>query len=98
VVSRAVMTEVLAGEKESYDLVHLSNILDWLSPAEASRTLELAWQALRPAGVVFIRQLNSTLDIPTLGPMFRWDTQRGEELLRRDRSFFYRHLHLGIRP
>jgi S-adenosylmethionine-diacylglycerol 3-amino-3-carboxypropyl transferase len=93
--SQAMMADVLAGEKAAHDFVHLSNILDWLTPAEATRTLELAWQALRPGGRVFIRQLNSTLDIPALGPMFRWDHESGGELLQRDRSFFYRALHLG---
>ena len=32
-----------------YDLVHVSNILDWLSPDEARETLALVHQALRPA-------------------------------------------------
>jgi S-adenosylmethionine-diacylglycerol 3-amino-3-carboxypropyl transferase len=95
VLTQAMMADVLAGEKASQDFVHLSNILDWLTPAEATRTLELAWQALRPGGRVFIRQLNSTLDIPALGRMFRWEHERGAELLLRDRSFFYRALHLG---
>lgn len=95
VSSQALMADVLAGERGAHDFVHLSNILDWLTPAEATRTLELAWQALRPGGRVFIRQLNSTLDIPALGPMFRWELQLGADLLLRDRSFFYRALHLG---
>ena len=51
----------------SYDFVHLSNILDWLSPEEARATLDVAHAALRPGGWVLIRQLNSTLDIPCFG-------------------------------
>ena len=87
------MADALRAARPEFDFCHLSNILDWLSPEEAATTLELAAAALRPGGWVLIRQLNSTLDIPSLGPNFDWeDTQ---PLHARDRSFFYRHLHLG---
>lgn len=97
VCTRGLMAEVLAGVKstERYDVVHLSNILDWLTPGQATRTLELAWRALRPGGYVFIRQLNSTLEIRGLGESFRWLDGESEAMHRRDRSFFYRALHLG---
>jgi S-adenosylmethionine-diacylglycerol 3-amino-3-carboxypropyl transferase len=81
-----------------FDFVHLSNILDWLAPDEARETLWRAWAALRPGGCVLIRQLNSTLDIPALGEGFDWDAPRAAELHARDRSFFYRSLHLGRKP
>jgi S-adenosylmethionine-diacylglycerol 3-amino-3-carboxypropyl transferase len=92
------MTDALAGAPTSFDFVHLSNILDWLTPEKARATLELAWQALRPGGWTLIRQLNSTLDIPSLGPMFHWLPHQANALLARDRSFFYRALHLGRKP
>ena len=92
--TRGFMAEVLDAEPEDYDVVHLSNILDWLTPQEAQHTLKVAWRALRPGGCVFIRQLNSTLDIRALGEFFEWDTA-ADDWLRRDRSFFYRSLHLG---
>jgi S-adenosylmethionine-diacylglycerol 3-amino-3-carboxypropyl transferase len=96
--TRGFMADVLGGEREkAYDFVHLSNILDWLTPQEAVHTLRVAWQALRPGGRVFIRQLNSTLDIAALGEFFRWHTEEAQALHRRDRSFFYRTLHLGTR-
>jgi S-adenosylmethionine-diacylglycerol 3-amino-3-carboxypropyl transferase len=50
---------------------------------------------LRPGGWTLIRQLNSTLDVPSLGERFDWLAGPAAELLRRDRSFFYRKLHLG---
>ena len=89
------MTDALAAAPDPFDFVHLSNVLDWLGPAEAQATLELAWQALRPGGWILIRQLNSTLDIPDLGRMFDWLGPEGSEMHGRDRSFFYRALHLG---
>jgi S-adenosylmethionine-diacylglycerol 3-amino-3-carboxypropyl transferase len=85
----------LAKHRGRFDLVHLSNILDWLAPDEARRTLDLANQALRPGGMVFIRQLNSTLAIPSLNRSFSWLTSEADALHARDRSFFYARLHLG---
>jgi S-adenosylmethionine-diacylglycerol 3-amino-3-carboxypropyl transferase len=93
--SRGFMIDALRDNPGAFDVVHLSNILDWLSPEEATATLESAARALRPGGQVVIRQLNSTLDIPASGPMFDWDEPAASELHAGDRSFFYRALHLG---
>jgi S-adenosylmethionine-diacylglycerol 3-amino-3-carboxypropyl transferase len=92
---RAYMADALREHPGAFDAVHLSNILDWLSPDEAAATLDGAARALRPGGQVVIRQLNSTLDIPASGPMFEWDAAAARGLHARDRSFFYRALHLG---
>ena len=96
--SLSPMAEALAAAPDSFDFVHLSNILDWLAPQEAQATLNLAWQALRPGGWVLVRQLNSSLDIPGLGQGFSWHIKDGHALEKRDRSFFYRQLHLGRKP
>ncbi|MEA3207956.1 MAG: hypothetical protein QOE70_1013 [Chthoniobacter sp.] len=84
--------------RESVDLIHLSNILDWLSPEAAAETLSLAWNALRAGGLTIIRQLNSSLEIPAFEPRFAWRSEQAEALHRQDRSFFYRALHIGARP
>jgi S-adenosylmethionine-diacylglycerol 3-amino-3-carboxypropyl transferase len=81
----------------SVDLVHLSNILDWLSPAEAESTLHAARRAMRPGGKVIIRQLNSTLEVPSLESGLQWDTALGSAMERRDRSYFYPQIHVGTR-
>jgi S-adenosylmethionine-diacylglycerol 3-amino-3-carboxypropyl transferase len=78
-----------------FDFVHLSNILDWLTEAEAGLLLTRTADVLRRGGLVLIRQLNSTLIIPPLGPAFDWLTTDADQLHRDDRSFFYRALHLG---
>ena len=52
-------------DREKYDLIHLSNILDWLSESEATEVLNLAKSALAKDGKIIVRQLNSSLDIPT---------------------------------
>jgi uncharacterized protein DUF3419 len=93
--TNAFMSDALSAQGDDWDVVHLSNILDWLSAEAARATLELAWAALRPGGWVVIRQLNSSLDVMSCGPRFRWDVPWAEDLLGRDRSFFYRALHVG---
>ena len=93
--SQSPMVEALAGAREDFDVVHLSNILDWLAPEAAARTLELAERALRPGGLTIVRQLNSTLDVPKLAPQLEWLRREASQLHARDRSFFYRALHVG---
>jgi S-adenosylmethionine-diacylglycerol 3-amino-3-carboxypropyl transferase len=93
--SVGVMSEALARMPNTFDFVHLSNILDWLSPEEARVTLGLAAAALRPGGWVLVRQLNSTVDVPASGDGFTWLAEPAAELHARDRSFFYHALHLG---
>ena len=92
------MVSELRGRRGDCDFVHLSNILDWLSPEAARETLRLARDALRPGGWVLVRQLNSVLEIPRLGEGLDWQPEEGQALLSRDRSFFYRAIHLGRRP
>lgn len=82
----------------SVDLVHLSNILDWLSPIQAQTTLYSAARALKPGGQVIIRQLNSTLEIPSLPSEFQWDLALGTKLESCDRSYFYPGVFVGVRP
>jgi S-adenosylmethionine-diacylglycerol 3-amino-3-carboxypropyl transferase len=89
------MGEGLRGQHGAYDFIHVSNILDWLTPEDARSTLDLVWHALRPGGRTLIRQLNSSIDIKGLGRQFEWQERSADALHKRDRSFFYRALHLG---
>ena len=93
------MNDALAqSQADTYHVVHLSNIIDWLTPAEAEKTLELAFQALKPGGIVVIRQLNSNVDIIKLGNKFDWNLKVSNEFLNDDRSFFYRKFLVGFKP
>ncbi|WP_052573102.1 DUF3419 family protein [Haloferula sp. BvORR071] len=83
---------------ESAGLVHLSNILDWLSPEDGQATLLAARRVLKPRGKVIIRQLNSSLDIPALDTGLDWNAALGQAMERRDRSYFYPLIHVGSRP
>ena len=97
--SHAAMDVVLRSmPPHSADFIHLSNILDWIKPAEAKRLLENAYRCLSPGGLVVIRQLNSRLDIARIPGEFQWMHDLSEQLHRSDRSFFYRSLHVGMKP
>jgi S-adenosylmethionine-diacylglycerol 3-amino-3-carboxypropyl transferase len=84
--------------EQSVDFLHLSNILDWLSPEEARETLAAAHRVLKPGGVLIIRQLNSSLEIPSLFPSLKWHAGEGRRLQLSDRSFFYPEILLASRP
>jgi len=96
--ARTIESALASASAGSFDFVHVSNVLDWLSEGDARRLLALAARALRPGGFVLVRQLASAHDVPRLGGGFAWDSARSEALHARDRSFLYRGLHLGRRP
>jgi S-adenosylmethionine-diacylglycerol 3-amino-3-carboxypropyl transferase len=81
----------------SADFVHLSNILDWLSPQDAEDTLAATARVLRTGGTVIVRQLNSSLAMDALCDDLRWNRELGAEWVAKDRSFFYPRLHIGNR-
>jgi S-adenosylmethionine-diacylglycerol 3-amino-3-carboxypropyl transferase len=89
------MAQALRETRRKADLIHLSNILDWLSPPAAGQVLDLAWTALRPGGLVIVRQLNSRLDIPALGGRFDWLGGFSRDLTSADRSVLYRAVLVG---
>jgi S-adenosylmethionine-diacylglycerol 3-amino-3-carboxypropyl transferase len=91
------MLSVLSESRYKYDIIHLSNICDWLEREEARNLLVECYSRLNPGGMVLIRQLNSTLNIPSLLTKFDWQTKLSEELLSKDRSFFYRSIHVGVK-
>ncbi|MEN9358505.1 MAG: hypothetical protein RL095_40 [Verrucomicrobiota bacterium] len=89
---QATMSEALRqaqNEGRLFDLIQLSNILDWLAPDEALALLEFARPCLAPGGKILIRQLNSRLEIPSLSPHWRWRPAPASLPRLGDRSFFY---------
>jgi S-adenosylmethionine-diacylglycerol 3-amino-3-carboxypropyl transferase len=98
-IIKTVNKDMLSALKEcpaqSKELVHLSNILDWLGPDHVEEMLALAARALKPGGWAIIRQLNSTVDILGARSEFQWDEALGQRLLNTDRSFFYRSIFVG---
>lgn len=84
--------------EQTFDYIHLSNVLDWLTNEQARSLLASTWKRLGRGGYALIRQLNSNLNIPSLSDQFEWLTQDANNMLARDRSFFYRDLHLARKP
>lgn len=80
---------------ESADFIQLSNILDWLTIEQATALLRQVQRVLSYGGLVLIRQLNSSLDIPTLNRQLHWDQQTSANLEQQERCRIYRHLHIG---
>jgi S-adenosylmethionine-diacylglycerol 3-amino-3-carboxypropyl transferase len=87
-----------AAADESYDFIHLSNILDWIQPAEAASVLQYTFRCLSPGGIAVIRQLNSRLEVREIPCALKWLEQTAADLHRSDQSFFYRTLHVGMKP
>lgn len=84
-------------ELDSYGLISLSNITDWMSAAELhdlSTTLERA----APGCALVFRQLNSSTQLETvLGPEWTSHDTLAARLLESDRSLFYDRLHVYVR-
>ncbi|MDP6931830.1 MAG: DUF3419 family protein [Myxococcota bacterium] len=81
-----------------YDLVDLSNILDWMAPRDIETLVEHLCTGLRPGAVVMWRQLNNRRNLQTLfGGRVVFDRTLANDLYRRDRSLFYSSLHIGTR-
>jgi S-adenosylmethionine-diacylglycerol 3-amino-3-carboxypropyl transferase len=86
-----------SADSGAWDVIQLSNILDWLTPEQSAQLLEHANRALSPGGRLVIRQLNSSLCIPEAGQAIRWLPEEAARLHATDRSFFYRELHIGTK-
>ena len=79
-----------------FDLVSLSNCLDWADDSTAS-AWGAALGAARSGCVVVLRQLNNTRDIRRFFPDFCFDDALGAALLGADRSLFYNRIEVGVR-
>lgn len=81
-----------------YDLIDLSNVMDWMSPAESEQLISLLRAEVRPGAVVVWRQLNNERDRGAgLGAGFAFDAAGDTELTALDRSLFYCRVHAARR-
>ena len=92
---QSAMMQALVESTDTFDLIHLSNILDWLSKEQATILLEAAAAKLKKGGWLIIRQLNSNLQIPQLCQTLTWQKDAAATHHKRDRSFFYQQLHIA---
>jgi len=83
---------------DQYDLVHLSNIFDWMAPDAVTTLVNTLLRTLRPGTAIIYRQLNNERDIEGLfGTEFLFSRSANQELLAMDRSLFYNSIHVGRR-
>lgn len=81
-----------------YDLVQLSNVLDWMDDASCRALAARLAAELRPGAAVLWRQLNDPRPLQELFlPAFAFDAARDARLTTLERSLFYDRVHLGVR-
>ena len=79
-----------------FDLVALSNVMDWMDADQARQVAARVGDSLAPGAVVVWRQLNNSVDRrPWFGPRLSFDTELEAELTAMDRSLFYQSVHCG---
>lgn len=81
----------------AFDLLHLSNVFDWMGPAAVEALAGHVATRARPGTVVTWRQLNNDRDLAPLFPGFDFDPALEAELLAGERSLFYARLRVGVR-
>jgi S-adenosylmethionine-diacylglycerol 3-amino-3-carboxypropyl transferase len=75
---------------ERYDLLSLSNVLDWSDARETARWADALQQRAKQGAIVLVRQLNNQRDLEAaLGPDFALDDALSLSLLAMDKSLFY---------
>jgi len=79
------------------DLLHLSNILDWMDPPDVVRLGARLSAGLRPGAVLTWRQLNNERELAPLFPGIEFDDALGNALCAEDRSLFYSRIRVGVR-
>lgn len=90
------LDELLEKEKD-LDVVHVSNVPDWLSTEDADVFFRTVQGSLREGGIVIVRILNSTVN-PQLAGGIEWMEELSQKLHGVDRSFFYRSVLVGRKP
>ncbi len=90
------VSEVLAAHPGPYQLLQLSNILDWLSEAETESLVSPVLDNLAPGGFLLVRQLNNVRPLPTQWMKhLDFDPAFERSLHASDRSFFYSAIRVG---
>lgn len=80
-----------------FDLVSLSNILDWSSPQMVKKIAAQVSSSMRKGSVLVYRQLNNKTDFKKTFKGFNWQTKIEKFILNKDRSLFYSKICIGIK-
>lgn len=80
----------------TFDLIHLSNIYDWMPKEKASVMSDFLKKNMKVKSLVTIRQLNNKTDLKNLYfDSFQFHEEFEDLLLQNDRSGFYQQLNIG---
>ena len=85
-------------ELQRFDLISLSNIMDWMPLAESASLISHLQNEMKPGASVLYRQLNNYTDLSTyFGDSFTFNTALGARFQEIERSLFYSSVHVGKR-
>ena len=81
-----------------FDLISLSNIMDWMPLVEINSLIGYLQNEMRSGASVLYRQLNNYTDLSTyFGDLFEFNVALGVRLQEIERSLFYSSVHVGKR-
>ena len=85
-------------ELQRFDLISLSNIMDWMPLTESAALIGHLQNEMKPGATVLSRQLNNATDLlPYFGDSYAFNTALGGQFQRAERSLFYSSVHVGKR-
>ena len=85
-------------ELQRFDLISLSNIMDWMPLAESASLISYLQNEMKPGASVLYRQLNNYTDLSTyFSDSFTFNTALGARFQEIERSLFYSSVHVGKR-
>ena len=83
-------------ELQSFDLISLSNIMDWMPLTEIAALIHHLQNKMKPGATVLYRQLNNYTDLSTdFGDSFEFNGALGVRFQEIERSLFYSSVHVG---
>ena len=83
---------------QRFDLISLSNIMDWMPLAEIAALINHLKNEMRTGATILYRQLNNYTDLSTyFGCSFEFNRALGIRFQESERSLFYSSVHVGKR-
>ena len=83
---------------QRFDLISLSNIMDWMPLPEIVALISYLQNEMKPGATVLSRQLNNDTDLSAyFGDSYVFNTALGVRFQRAERSLFYSSIHVGKR-
>lgn len=85
-------------ELQRFDLISLSNIMDWMPLVEITSIIGHLQSEMKSGASLLYRQLNNYTDLSTdFGDLFEFNAALGTQFQKIERSLFYSSVHVGKR-